>query len=167
MGLISRVSSRTYRARNRVKTQKNPLKMVKIPPVLARALPLAQKHAKKHLKFISVEMAPPLNPATWFQAAGEFAGMFTQKRFMNLTFGQAALNSLVFMEICCWFAVGELIGKHWAHKSIPMPFTGGLPVVGDVYGGIIGNWGTWCGYNVTKKIDGKVVWPNEEGKYVV
>ena len=142
--------------------------MVKIPPVLARALVNGQQHAKKHLKYASVEMAPPLNPATWIQAAGEFAGMFTQKRFMNLTFGQAGLNFLVFAEVCCWFAVGELIGKHWAHKSVPYPLTAGVPVVGTVPAILgIGTWGTWCGYNVTKKIDGKVVWPNEEGKYVV
>lgn len=135
--------------------------MPAIPPVLARAIPNIRHHALKHWKYASVEMAPPLNPATWATAAGELIAMFSQKRFMNLTFGQALLNSMVYFEICCWFAVGELIGKHWAHKSLPYPLIAYTPLV------LLGPWGTWSGYNTSKKINGQVVWPNENGEYVV
>ena len=130
--------------------------------LLNKIKPIFLLHAKKHWKYLSVECAPPVNPGTWAKALGQL-GALAAKNPANVTVGQALVNSMVFAEIMCWFFIGEVIGKHWAAKSIPFPvfFFTGLSQIG-----ITGN-GTWCGYNTAKYAsDGRKIYANSNGEYV-
>ena len=63
-------------------------------------------HARK-------ELLPPA-PAELglaVEQAGTAFNNFTSFKFLNLTVKEGAKNVLVGVEICCWFFVGEIIGR--------------------------------------------------------
>ena len=43
--------------------------------------------------------------------AGKVLSNFTSLKFLNLTMKDGVKNVLVGVEICCWFIVGEIIGR--------------------------------------------------------
>lgn len=116
---------------------------------LAKIQPLVLANLQKHLRFAKVELAPP-SPARWGNAIGQFQAMVS-KNPANLTVGAATQNLMVAAEVCCWFVLGEVIGKSWASGTIP---------------GISGN-STFYGYNTSRiASDGRRIYQNSEGKYV-
>lgn len=61
----------------------------------------------------SRELGPP-SPAQWGEIRRSFAGLMESAvtgRFLDLSVKQGARNVLIFGEICCWFIVGEMIGR--------------------------------------------------------
>ena len=63
-------------------------------------------HARKEL------MPPsPSELGVAIGEAGKVFGNFTSFKFLNLTMKDGVKNVLVGVEICCWFIVGEIIGR--------------------------------------------------------
>ncbi|KAI6661544.1 ATP synthase g subunit [Oopsacas minuta] len=63
-------------------------------------------HARK-------ELLPPTPSelGVAMEQAGKVYSNFTSLKFLNLTMKEGAKNVLVGVEICCWFFVGEIIGR--------------------------------------------------------
>lgn len=65
------------------------------------------------LRYAAVEMTPP-SPADLPAIKNGIVKLVSGAKtgaWKNLTVREATLNSLVFMEVCFWFYVGEVIGK--------------------------------------------------------
>jgi F-type H+-transporting ATPase subunit g len=63
--------------------------------------------------YAKVEMIPP-TPAEFPQVAKGFGNLikgFKTSSWRNLTVKEAWLNTLITVEVMCWFFVGEIIGK--------------------------------------------------------
>lgn len=61
----------------------------------------------------SRELGPP-SPAQWGEIRRGFSGIVESAvtgRFLDTTVKEGVRNALVFGEICCWFIVGEMIGR--------------------------------------------------------
>ena len=77
---------------------------------LARA---AQPHLKTFWGHARVELGPPM-PAQWPEIRAGFTNLFRSAmsgKFLDTTVVQATKNSLVTLEVLCWFYVGEMIGR--------------------------------------------------------
>jgi len=115
---------------------------------LAKVQPLILGNISKHLRFAKVELAPP-SPGRIGGAINQFSALMG-KSPANMTVGQINQNLMVAAEVCCWFIVGEIIGKSYAHGSIPLVCSNN----------------TFYGYNVSKiNAQGNRVFPNAEGQY--
>merc|ERR1712045_863848 len=82
-----------------------------------KALSMAQAYAKPRfatfLKYGKTELAPP-TPGELIQGVGQAAKLVSSAatmQFRHLTVKEAWLNTLVGVEVACWFFVGECIGK--------------------------------------------------------
>ena len=85
----------------------------KVGPLVGRALSQARPKLNTFLHYAKVEMVPP-SPAELPQVARTFSSILRSARtggYRNLTVRQAWLNTLVAVEVACWFFVGECIGK--------------------------------------------------------
>merc|ERR1712226_775396 len=119
---------------------------LKMAAIIAKFQPVFLHHMRRNLRYLSVECAPPLNPATWGKAVAEL-GALAAKNPAKVTVGQAFL--------------GEMVGKHWAKKTLPSPL---FYATGLSHFGIMSD-GTWCGYNPSKMVNGQRVFPNSKGEY--
>merc|ERR1712061_398849 len=139
MGLISRVSSRTYRLEmaSQIKSVakkgtgflskefyhqtvgNGPVKYIAAPIYGLTLLPLRYlvqyggPVAARHWRFAKVELAPPNG-----KQLAEFVPMATKKfeelvslGFLKWTVRDTAINTLIAAEILVWFCLGEIIGK--------------------------------------------------------
>lgn len=73
----------------------------------------AQPKLNVFLKYAKVELTPPSPgdiPAIR-QGIGKLVGGARSGRWKELTVREAWLNTLVAIEVCCWFYIGECIGK--------------------------------------------------------
>ncbi|XP_040576382.1 ATP synthase subunit g, mitochondrial [Lepeophtheirus salmonis] len=83
---------------------------------IARAGAVIGAFAKTRMSTIGhykSELLPP-SPAEIPQAiaaATRVVGSAATFKFMNLTTKEALLNTIVAVEVICWFFVGEVIGK--------------------------------------------------------
>ncbi len=75
------------------------------------------KRSRPHLSKIwstaRVELAPPM-PSEFPAIQKSFINIknsLVKGKFLNLTMKEAAANTLVGVEIFCWFIVGEMIGR--------------------------------------------------------
>ncbi|XP_018329982.1 ATP synthase subunit g, mitochondrial [Agrilus planipennis] len=89
-------------------------KLVSQAPILARNL-LAQAQPKfqTFLKYAKVELTPP-TPGDIPQiraGIGRLIQGFRTGKWKDLTVREGWLNTLVTIEVLCWFYVGECIGK--------------------------------------------------------
>lgn len=67
--------------------------------------------SKPMLRIALYELRPPL-PQEIPRAIKEGIALFkSRKNLKNVTVREAFLNSLVTLEVICWFFVGEVIGK--------------------------------------------------------
>lgn len=62
------------------------------------------------LKYARVELTPP-TPAELPRAFRDGIRLFRHPNWKNLTIREAWANTLVTVEVICWFFVGECIGK--------------------------------------------------------
>lgn len=77
---------------------------------LARA---AQPHLKTFWGHARVELGPPA-PGQWPEIRKGFSNLYQSAitgKFLDLTVAQATKNSLVAVEVACWFYIGEIIGR--------------------------------------------------------
>ncbi|VEN59080.1 unnamed protein product [Callosobruchus maculatus] len=89
-------------------------KLIAQAPVLAGKL-LAEAKPKfaTFMKYAKVELSPP-TPADIPQIRAGIGRLITSAKngtWKNLTVKEAWLNTLVGIEVWCWFYVGECIGK--------------------------------------------------------
>lgn len=60
-----------------------------------------------------MELGPPM-PSQWPEIRKGFANLYRSTmsgKFFDMTVTQATKNSLVAVEVACWFFVGEIIGR--------------------------------------------------------
>lgn len=85
----------------------------KAAPLINKALAQAKPKFGTFMHYAKIEMAPP-TPAELPQVARGFSNLIRAARaghYKQTTVRQAVLNSLVTIEVLCWFFVGECIGK--------------------------------------------------------
>merc|ERR1712240_700983 len=73
----------------------------------------AQAQLSKFMYYAKVELRPP-TPVEVGQAIPLLTkgiSNVTSMQFTQLPVKQALLNAMVFTEVCCWFFVGEVIGR--------------------------------------------------------
>merc|ERR1711990_290793 len=123
MGLISRVSSRTYRNLIQKSTTmfttvvrrnaaQKALNTTFINPHM-KALGFAKQTWSNHSKHIKAEMTPP-GPGELVGGATALIGntvAFASGGFLNMTVKELFVTSLVAAEVGVWFCLGEIIGK--------------------------------------------------------
>lgn len=81
-----------------------------ISVALARA---AQPHLKTFWGHARVELGPPM-PSQWPEIRKGFSNLYrstTTGKFLDVTVTEATKNSLVAIEVACWFYIGEIIGR--------------------------------------------------------
>ena len=79
-------------------------------PAVARA---AQPHLVKFWGHAKVELGPP-GLSQWPQIKKGFSQLFNSTltgKFLDVSVKEATRNTLVAIEIACWFYVGEIIGR--------------------------------------------------------
>merc|ERR1711887_475984 len=117
MGLISRVSSRTYREVSHTcnsiytyttmnKAPKMLVDMFVVPHM--KAFNAVAPHLRRHAKYAKVELmpAPAALPAGLAGIMANTAGVVSGQ-FLGWTVKEAVINLLICAEISCWFFVGE------------------------------------------------------------
>lgn len=92
---------------------------------MSKYIPTLQRYSKQFLtyatpkfkvfmKYAKVELAPPTTP-TEIKEIGtgiaKLASAVKRGRWKEVTVREAWLNTLVTVEVLCWFYVGECIGK--------------------------------------------------------
>eukprot|EP00088_Acartia_fossae_P012570 TRINITY_DN16480_c0_g1_i1.p2 TRINITY_DN16480_c0_g1~~TRINITY_DN16480_c0_g1_i1.p2 ORF type:complete len:106 (-),score=24.54 TRINITY_DN16480_c0_g1_i1:176-463(-) len=85
-------------------------KLVKNIPVL---IELAKPKLSTFVRYAKVELVPPSPaeiPAAIGDASKKIANLQKQT-FRNWTVKEAAINTVVGLEVFCWFFIGECIGK--------------------------------------------------------
>ncbi|XP_047002047.1 ATP synthase subunit g, mitochondrial-like [Schistocerca americana] len=85
--------------------------LVQRAPIWAREY--AQPRFQTFLKYARVELTPP-TPGEFPQVASGIQKLLSGARtgrWKQLTVKEAWLNTLVTVEVLCWFFVGECIGK--------------------------------------------------------
>ena len=73
----------------------------------------AQPHLKTFWGHARVELGPP-KISQWPEIRKGFYGIYNKAlsgEFLDSTVSQATRNSLVTLEVLCWFYVGEIIGR--------------------------------------------------------
>lgn len=73
----------------------------------------AQPHLKTFWGHVRVELGPP-KPSQWPEIKKGFSNLYRltlSGKFLDASLSQATKNSLVAIEIGCWFFVGEIIGR--------------------------------------------------------
>jgi F-type H+-transporting ATPase subunit g len=97
-------------------SQQQPYKMslgTKVAPLVSRVLTQAKPKLNTFMHYAKVEMTPP-TPAEFPAVARGFGNLIRGARtgaYRNVTVRQALLNTLITVEVLCWFFVGECIGK--------------------------------------------------------
>lgn len=69
---------------------------------------------KIFIKYARVELAPPATPSDIKEISKGIAKLMSAakaQRWKQVTVREASLNTLVTIEVICWFYVGECIGK--------------------------------------------------------
>merc|ERR1712142_446963 len=86
--------------------------LAKIPVMLKGAVDAASPRLATFGKYAAVELTPP-SPAELGGVASGLGNIVkgAQGGWKNLTTKEAALNTLVAIEVVCWFYIGECIGK--------------------------------------------------------
>merc|ERR1712105_37756 len=86
--------------------------VAKIPAMLKGAMDAATPKLATFSKYAVVELTPP-SPAELGGVASGIGNIVksAQGGWKNLTTKEAALNTLVAVEVVCWFYIGECIGK--------------------------------------------------------
>lgn len=85
----------------------------KVAPLVNQALVQARPKLNTFVHYAKVELIPP-TPAELPQVARGFSNLIRAARtgaYRHVTVRQAVLNTLVTVEVLCWFFVGECIGK--------------------------------------------------------
>ncbi|EDV28416.1 uncharacterized protein TRIADDRAFT_51313 [Trichoplax adhaerens] len=80
------------------------------PIAIARA---AQPRLATAWSYAKVEMRPAM-PSEWPAVKKGFSDMAQSAvtgRFLDYNVRQVTQKALVFVEVCCWFYVGEIIGR--------------------------------------------------------
>ena len=80
------------------------------PPAVAKA---AQPHLSKFWGHARVELGPP-GLSQWPQVKEGFSKLLNSTltgKFLDMSVKEATRNTLVAVEIACWFYVGEIIGR--------------------------------------------------------
>jgi len=87
--------------------------LAKIPTLLSNTIKAATPHLKIIQKYAMVELVPPTPRDIPAIRSGINKIIHSAKTgaYKNLTVKEAALNTLVAIEVYCWFFVGECIGK--------------------------------------------------------
>lgn len=87
---------------------------MEIIPILSLDLARAtQPHLKTFWGHARVELGPP-TPGQWPEISRGFSQLYKSAlsgRFLDVTVTQATKNTLVAVEIACWFYIGEIIGR--------------------------------------------------------
>merc|ERR1711875_169772 len=100
--------------RNIVYTSIKMAKLVaKIPVMLKGAMDAATPRLATFSKYAAVELTPP-SPAELggvVSGIGNIVKSAQSGAWKNLTTKEAAANTLVAIEVVCWFYIGECIGK--------------------------------------------------------
>merc|ERR1712178_75725 len=118
MGLISRVSSRTYRYRQKMFTTvarrniaQKALETTFIKPhkfMYGKAL----QYWAQHGKHVKAELVPnPVAIASGIPAVLSNTVGFVSGGFLKMSVKELALTGMVAAEIFVWFSLGEIIGK--------------------------------------------------------
>merc|ERR1712142_714433 len=87
--------------------------LAKIPVMLKGAVDAASPRLATFGKYAAVELTPP-SPAELGGVASGLGNIVKSAQsggWKNLTTKEAALNTLVAIEVVCWFYIGECIGK--------------------------------------------------------
>ncbi|CAI8030811.1 ATP synthase subunit g, mitochondrial [Geodia barretti] len=74
---------------------------------------VAQPHLQTFWGHARVELVPP-TPSQWPAIRQGFGNLFNSTlsgKFLDCSVKEATRNSLVAVEIACWFYVGEMIGR--------------------------------------------------------
>lgn len=85
----------------------------KIPLLAEMAMKEAKPRWELFLKYAKVELTPPTPseiPAI-AQGLSKLMGGFFKGRWTQVTTKEAWLNTMITVEVACWFFVGECIGK--------------------------------------------------------
>ncbi|KAJ8949867.1 hypothetical protein NQ318_010501 [Aromia moschata] len=88
--------------------------VAKIPQLAGQLVQQGRPKFNLFLKYAKVELTPP-TPADIPQiraGVGRLISAAKSGSWKNLTIRDAWLNTLVGIEVWCWFYVGECIGKH-------------------------------------------------------
>ncbi|XP_065843419.1 ATP synthase subunit g, mitochondrial-like [Oscarella lobularis] len=81
--------------------------------IAKKSITIATPHLATFWKYARTDLAPP-SPAKWNEIRRGFQDLVVaglSGRFLDCTVKQATRNALVFAEVCCWFYVGEMIGR--------------------------------------------------------
>ncbi|KAJ8922871.1 hypothetical protein NQ315_007906 [Exocentrus adspersus] len=84
-----------------------------IPTLAARLVQESKPKLNTFMKYAKVELTPP-TPADIPQIRAGIGRLISSAKngtWKNLTVREAWLNTLVGIEVLCWFYVGECIGK--------------------------------------------------------
>jgi len=85
----------------------------KLPALLNTTREIATPKLNTFWKYAKVELAPP-SPGDVAVAIGDMSTKIAnaqKQTFRTWTVNQTVLNTVVGMEIACWFFIGECIGK--------------------------------------------------------
>ena len=77
------------------------------------ALRAAQPHLQTFWGHARVELGPP-TPGQWPEIKSGFSKLWNATlagRFLDVSVSEATRNTLIAVEIGCWFYVGEIIGR--------------------------------------------------------
>ena len=73
----------------------------------------AQPHLNTFWGHARVELGPP-GPSQWPQIKEGFRNIYNSGasgKFLDMTVAEATRNTLVAVEVACWFYIGEIIGR--------------------------------------------------------
>eukprot|EP00088_Acartia_fossae_P011744 TRINITY_DN15983_c0_g1_i1.p1 TRINITY_DN15983_c0_g1~~TRINITY_DN15983_c0_g1_i1.p1 ORF type:complete len:113 (-),score=19.08 TRINITY_DN15983_c0_g1_i1:128-427(-) len=85
----------------------------KLPGLIATAKEVGTPKLMTFWKYAKVELAPP-SPADIPVAIGDLSTKIAnaqKQSFRKWTVNQAVVNTVVGLEVACWFFIGECIGK--------------------------------------------------------
>lgn len=86
-------------------------KATKIASLKEKAIVFANSEStKKAIQAALIELRPP-TPAEIPTALRDGFRLFTKRNWRDVTVREAFLNTLVTIEVICWFAVGECLAK--------------------------------------------------------
>jgi len=85
--------------------------MATLKDIKLKLSPEFKEHlVQRVLKPTLIELSPP-TPAELPRAFKDGLKLFTKSNWREVTVREAWLNTLITVEVVCWFFVGEVIGK--------------------------------------------------------
>ena len=80
---------------------------------IAGVVKASRPHLKTFWGHARVELGPPM-PSQWPEIRQGFTNLYRSTmsgKFLDSTVTQATKNTLVAIEVACWFYIGEIIGR--------------------------------------------------------